>query len=666
MDETKPSADALKIYDEKTDQTEFAQKTIKKINDALDAREQFTLVSNGIPYSQAYEYNIKKAINYAPKAGSEDREVSFGIPHEKILAFCSIFLKYVFTLRVRCYGKNDMTPIKGLGEVYRLGIEFSRQVENFKQLLALIYYETFTQGNAFVLEDWEVRTFVEKVPFQNGEKLKGDDVDFTYEFLDNTTFQEGETIQTRRALSRVLDGRQVIFDNPEIEDVQNQPGITIEMEFDRDEAKKIFGSLKRWDSVPKSAQTILAAAGLGDKQTLFNSSRWTDKKNKVIAHFRWEKPTNRFNIFLNGVMMFDKDTPFTFFYPANRYPLTNVPCERLKGSIYSRSIPAKTKFNSDYVDWILKKLALKLEQGIEPAIITRGKYTLTRDMFKAGQVTHGVRKEDYDLTNPDNKGVTPAEFSFLQLFKDIIESQTLNPAASGEITDATATAISLADAGQRDKLAYLLDGIVLGFMDMAYQRLETIKYKYTQKQRETYVDGKKVNVYQNFTINLNGVEHNVMFNDAMPSDPAQVKDLQYSLFEKAHQSKKDGAPMEFHIADPLAMRDPDITHIIEAVPERIKDSQLTMVSLFSEFSQLLEIFGPEVNREEMKKIYTDATGRPAELFNPPQPQQPVQPPGDQTQPTPPNMGSFGKPTLINRPAKPTISGAIKNKALGLA
>lgn len=649
----KPTEDVVKLYGEEAQAT-FAQKTIKRINDALDAREQFTLVSNGIPYSQAYEYNIKKGINYAPKAGGEDREVSFGIPHEKILAFCSIFLKYVFTLRIRCYGKG-MVPVKGLGEVYRLAIEYSRQVENFKQLLALIYYETFTQGNAFVLEDWEVRTFIDRIATKDGKKLTGDEVDFTYEFLDNTKFQDGETIQTRRAVSRVLDGRQVIFDNPEKELVEDQPGITVEMEFDRDEAEKIFGSLKRWKEVPKDSASILKATQLGDKQTLFNSSRWADAKKKVIAHFRFEKPANRFNIFLNGVMMFDKDTPFTFFYPANRYPLTNVPCERLKGSIYARSIPAKTKFNSDYIDWLLKKLALKLEQGIEPAIITRGKYTLTRDMFKAGQVTHGVRKEDYDLANPDSKGITSGEFSFLQLFKDIIETQTLNPSASGEITDATATAISLADAGQRDKLAYLLDGIMLGFVDMAYQRLETIKYKYTQKQRETFVDGKKVNVYQNFTVNLNGVEHNVTFDDALPTDPAQVQNMRYDLFEKAHQSKKDGAPMEFHLADPLAMRDPEITHIIEVVPERIKDSNLTMITLFDEFAKLLQIFGPEVNREQLKKMYTDATGRPSEIFSPPQQPQ-MQIPGQEA-PEQLNTGSFGKPKL---------SEAIKSKALGLS
>lgn len=651
-----PNEEASKVYDEDADQTKYAQDTIDHINKALDTREQFTVVFNGLPYSTAYEYNIKKGINYAPKAGKEDREISYGIPHEKILAFCSIFLKYVFTLRIRSYSK-DMQPIKGLGEAYRLAIEYSRKLESFNKLLAYIYNETFTQGNAFILEDWEVRTFKDMQAYQEGRKLTGDEIDFTYEFVDNTKFKEGDTIQTRRAVSRVLDGRNVIFDNPEIEEVQDQPGITIEFEYNRDEAKKLFGSLKRWDKVPKTSQEILSISGLQDKQTLFNSSRWHDNKNKVIAHLRWDKPNNRMNLFLNGVMMFDKDTPFTFFYPANNYPLSNVPAERLKGSIYARSVPAKTKFNSDYIDWMLKKLAIKLEQGIEPAIVTRGKYTLTRDMFKPGQVTHGVRSDDYNIADPNNKGVTQSEFSFLSLIKEIIESQTLNPSATGEITNASATEISLADAGQRDKLAYLLDGIVLGFMDMAYRRLETIQYKYTQKQRETYVDGKKVNVYQNFTINLNGVDENVVFRDNLPPEGTpEIERMRNDLFEEFHKSKKNGAPMKYHLVNPLSLRDPENIHIIEAIPERIKDSNLTMISLFDEFAKLLGIFGPEVNKEQLKKIYTDATGRPSELFTAPQPQQMQQILQQGGTPEQLNTGTLGKPR---------ISDAIRSKALGL-
>lgn len=67
-----------------------------------------------------------------------------------------------------------------------------------------------------------------------------------------------------------------------------------------------------------------------------------------------------------------------------------------------------------------------------------------------------------------------------------------------------------------------------------------------------------------FTINLNGVEHNVTFQDQLPNDPQELANLRDTLFTQAHQSKKAGAPMKLHLANPAVMRDSGITAIIEA------------------------------------------------------------------------------------------------------
>ena len=110
-----------------------------------------------------------------------------------------------------------------------------------------------------------------------------------------------------------------------------------------------------------------------------------------------------------------------------------------------------------------------------PAILAKGKYTLSRNIFRAGEVTHGVTKADYEKADPDNNGVTNAEFSFANLFKEILEGQTLNPTATGELSpNSTATDISLTYQNQRDKLAYMLDGLMNGFMDMALRRAERL------------------------------------------------------------------------------------------------------------------------------------------------------------------------------------------------
>lgn len=638
---------------------EYAQKLIQQVNEDLELREKSSMISNGVSYTQGYAYNQRKAINYAPpRQPKDDRQVSMGLVHEKIISFIAIFLKYVFKRRIKCYDNNG-NLIKGMGAIYDLGIEFSYKLEQFKKKIALIYWEVFTQGNAFVLEDWEVKLRNNPIAYKNAEDGKKvvvtpDNMDYTYEFLDGLSYEKGEPAQYRRAVSRVLDGRQVIFGNPEIEDIQEQPRITIETEMSRADAEQIYGTLSRWSKIPKTTEDITAI--VGTRTTIFGATRHKNPDDVFIEHKVYDKENNKFNVYLNGVMMLPRATPMTLFYPRGNYAMSNIPCERLRGSIYARSIPAKTKFNADFVDWALKMLANKFEQGIDPAILSKGKYTLTRDMFRGGQVTHGVSREDFEKADPENNGVTQPEFNFVAMLKDIIQTQTINPTTSGELSSsATATEIATVDNNQRDKLGFLLDGLMTGFMDMALRRAETIESKYTIKQKETIVDGKTVPVYQNFTVNVSGIENVVVFDEAVGTENYDEQGKKDELFEKSFNEKKKGYATEYYLANPIELRKNMYVLDIEITPERIKDSQLQMIQMWDEFGKLLEIFGREeqggsISTAELKKEYLEVSGKPDEIFTSQMYQQLDKEKAamDASQGQPGggyNMGSFGKPTV---------------------
>lgn len=659
MDETKEEKKPLSqedqaliqsAYGKDEEEYKYAQSLIQQINDDLELREKQSLVFNGISYSQAYEYNQKKAINYSPPRNkNDDREVSMGIIHEKIVSFAAIFLKYVFKRRIKCYD-NDGKLVKGMGEIYDLAIEFSQRIEQFKKKIALIYWETFTQGNAFVLEDWEVKLRDNQKAFKMAEGGKKvlvtpETMDYTYEFLDGLTYEKGEPSQYRRAVSKVLDGRTIIFGNPEIEELQEQPRITLEEELTDIETEQIFGTLKRWGAVPKEHKNIEVM--VGEKTTLFDSKRHKDPKKTKIIHRVFDKENNRFNIFVNGVMMLPRKTPMTLFYPRGNYPISNIPAERLRGSIYCRSIPAKTKFNADFVDWALKMLANKFEQGIDPAILSHGKYTLTRDIFRGGQVTHGVKREDYEKADPDNQGITQSEFSFVNMLKEIIQTQTTNPTTSGELsTNTTATEIATVENNQRDKLGFLLDGLIFGFMDMALRRAETIESKYTIKQKETIVDGKTVPVYQNFTINVAGIENVVVFDEAVGGESYDYEGKKDELFQKSFKNRQEGFPTEYYLVNPVSLRENRYIIDIEIFPEKIKDSQLLLIQMWDDFARRLQIFGNMNNIDEMKKEYLETSGKPDKIFTSQMYQQLEQEAGESSY----NMGSFGKPTIKNAQA----------------
>jgi len=266
-------------------------------------------------------------------------------------------------------------------------------------------------------------------------------------------------------------------------------------------------------------------------------------------------------------------------------------------------------------------------------------------MFRGGQVTHGVSRDDYEKADPDNKGVTVPEFSFVSLLKDIIESQTLNPTTSGELSsNATATEISTVENNQRDKLSGLLDGLIGGYMDLAERRAETIESKYTIKQRETLVDGKKIKVYQNFTVNTAGVENVVVFDDTVGEVGYDTDGMRDSLFTKSFLERKNGFPTEYYLVNPNSLRKNLYNLVIEIVPEKIKDTHLSLIQLWDDFAQRLNIFGAENNMDEMKKEYLETTGKPDAIFTSQIYKKLDQETGE-SEKQPYAKGSFGQPNI---------------------
>jgi hypothetical protein len=606
----------------------YANTLVETINEDLNTRESHTVVFNGMPYSDAYVYNQLKAINYAPPKGDKAREISHGLIHEKIIGFCSFFLKNIYKRQVTCYDDKG-NVVEGLGKIYDLGIEHSYRMEKLLRKIGLIYWEVFTQGDAPVFEEWEVKNIIERVAKdKDGNVVEMKDMDYTMEFLDNLTWSDGETVQERRAVSRLLDGRCIIYGNPEINEVQEQPHIVIEDVISRSNAEKMYSSMKRWNSVPTDMSDI--GSEKGEKFTLFSSERLKDASKEVMRHIVMDKENNRYNLLLNGVMMLPKDTSFRHFYPRNNYPLSLVSAERMVGSIYSRSVPMKTKFNADFIDWALTKLAEKFEQGVDPALLVKGRYTVTKDLFKGGQRTHGITKDAYEKADPDNRGITSQEFGFVGLLKEIIESQTLNSTTSGEAVGTTATAINQAQSNQIEKLGYLLDGIINGFCDMAMRRAETIETKYTTKEGETMLDGKKIDVYQNFTVSLGGVEHEVAFNDQVGQPDFDEQGTRDKLFEKSYKDKKFGKDREYHLANPNLIRQRKFSFDIELKPERRKDTYLQIIELREEADFLIGVWGEQIDKDILKKEYTDITGRPDNLFLPAELMKQEQPQGEGT------------------------------------
>ena len=191
-------------------------------------------------------------------------------------------------------------------------------------------------------------------------------------------------------------------------------------------------------------------------------------------------------------------------------------------------------------------------------------------------------------------------------------------------------------------------------MDMALRRAETIESKYTIKQKETIVDGKTVPVYQNFTINVAGIENVVVFDEAVGTEGYDYEGKKDELFSKAFKDRQEGFPTEYYLVNPVSLRENRYIIDIEIYPEKIKDSQLLLIQMWDDFARRLQIFGNMNNIDEMKKEYLETSGKPDKIFTSQMYQQLEQEAGESSY----NMGSFGKPTIKNAQA---MDAGTKNK-----
>ena len=345
----------------------------------------------------------------------------------------------------------------------------------------------------------------------------------------------------------------------------------------------------------------------------------------------------------------DGDEAVVFGYGSKKEKRVNKAQRKLGNFAHLKEYRAKNGEAKAELGSVVDSSVFNEGDIVEVSGISKGKGfqgVVKRHGFKGGQRTHGVTKSDYEKADPDNKGITAPEFSFVKLLKEILESQTLNQTTTGEIADqATATAINAAQTNQIEKLGYLLDGIVNGFADMALRRAETIESKYTIKQKETIVDGKKINVYQNFTVSMGGMENSVVFDEEVGGETYDIGAKRDELFTKSFKDKKEGFPTAYYLVNPDSLRNKKYGIDIEMIPERIKDTQLQIMQMREEFGFLRETFGSILNIETLKDEYLQVSGRPSELFMPMDAMKLNEMLANQQGIAPNNTGSFGKPKV---------------------
>ena len=611
-------------------------KIISAVNQAFFRREQPNPIMNNYTLSQAYVYNYRKATNYVPDLGNDDdNNLSTGHIHEVIFTLMAILLGLDYKSIIKCRDEKGNED-RELALVYEKLIKYSLDLENFKEMLPYIINESLTQGDCFLMESWEIKESIIKIP----SKIKGNKeteinknniIDYNDKLLTDISFIEKIKFEEKKITNRAarfikLDGRNVIEGNPEIEDAQKQPFLFIETLMTMEEAESQFSRLTLWEIAKKCAGSDIIQYLFG-KPTIYNESRLRDSKDLFYVHYYFNKEENRYNLFINGIMMYDYNTPMNIFFPAMKYPIVKFSSEINSSSFRSKSIPMKLKYVSDYLDFFLNTVAFQRYSAVIPAINVTGRRTISANMFKGGSVNHGIELgKDYHFADDQvfKRALQSGEVEWINKIQEIMQNQSLNSITLGQSTEGQlATGIIASQQNQIVRLKPIVYSFLRGMCDLYSMRADTIKYKYSiptsiDEVESTIEDGEKTedkknkktkNVYQEIEYTEKDYQLNILIDDL--KNYGEVKEKDNELFQKSFNDKLLGKNKDYVILDAENMKFHNITVDGEFNENLNREQQLQ--KLYQDIQTISSIF-PNADRTELEKRFLSLTDYPENFF----------------------------------------------------
>lgn len=547
-------------------------------------------------YSHYYDTNRRADLGYLPKkVNKEDRRVSTGLTREKDNTLLSVLLKFNFEPFIFAFDQDSVLQNE-LGKELSDLVKKSREIEEYEEKKRYFIYREFcSQGDVFVEEivetPLEVRkniTSKEGVKWSPGMPIES--------FKGNVSFDYVKGLP--KPESRLMEGKKVYLGDYSKENISDQPYIFTYEVVTRIEAESIYGKWDRWKNVPMSAEMLTAGTSA---DSIGNWSLEKVEQDKVgILKFQ-RKGTNEYQIMLNGVLMLPMGYPLTEVSPSGEYTISQGKFEGITHFSYSKSNPAKTKFDEDTLNKFYKLMILKMEQSLKPPMGNKTGKTIDQSMFLPGKIVDNVSpKQLFPLLT--SAGVTSGEFSFFNLVKQSIEDKTINRTFSGQTQEGSPTATQIIEEKQQQmlRLGLALDGIIALEKTMVWKRIYSIINKYTspiEPEKEVEEMGengeslkKKLSaIYRTFTYETeidgkNGVKIFHFTKDKFPGK-RQLQKLEQDL-EKEYEK-----PVSVVLLDPELLKQFKGVFRVSIAPTEKNNGDYEALVFLSLVRESYELFG---------------------------------------------------------------------------
>lgn len=583
------------------EERDYLKFLIKRACNDRDARDRHHPELDDMSYLEYYDNNRKKDLSYIPpKENRQDVRIVTGTTREKDTTLLSSMLNLNLEPDVSAFDENNLF-VSELGSNMEDMVMKSREMEDYDRKRSKIYRELISQGDVFVRDIW-----VDKFRPMPLEEVKWKP---TEDSASKINFKERLKKVYSQAEVQMIAGKNVYLGDMSIEYAQDQPRVTTLNVMSRDEAKEKYGEWERWDNVPYQIDTTKVY--FSDSSTYKTWSLVEHDHDEVAEVTVFDAANNRLMILLNGVMMLPIDYPLTAINPSGEIPITQGKFEIISDFAYSKSQPSKTKVDQAVIDESTKLIIEKFRQGAKPPKGNTSKKVFGSEIYRAGRITSNIREGQlFDII--DNPGVSAADFSFYQLFKESINEKSTNEIFAGDAPeggDITATEAVQRKEQQLMKLGAAMDGVVNLERGMVWQRIYTIVDKWTDPERTKVVNDDEssqlVDIYRTISVSTtleNGEKGIKEFR--FRTDPEEFPDEAELEMQEERRSEEQGQTVRIVYMNPKKVNKFRGTWYVQITPTPKNQDKLSQLIFVQQIQEAMAIFGPEsLNMEYLKQRY---------------------------------------------------------------
>ncbi len=560
-------------------------------------REIPYLQFDGMSFSSQYYENEKIGLSYIyPKKNKAETPYTSGIGADKIKTLGSMVNGYHFEPNFTVKRKNEV--LDDLSTLFTNWVRDSREKEKYDEKVRVQNRSLFEQGTAYTIEKYFSYTVADK-------KILSPYVDLAK--LDKVSWVDNGVKSIDFCSCDHVRGTKVFLENLTLNDIDPQPrGYVVELA-QYELLKEVFGQLENFQYVPRGNSSPRMLADMYGTINAYHPEflQQDIPENEIV--WTYDRINGRFQIYISTIPMLESGYPLKIVSPSGKLPIAKGDLNPSEDFWTSRGIPFEMKIDQQLYDLTFKIALIKMKQSAyTPSVNNTGKF-MSSAIYEPSAMSEGFQAEKIQKLI-DEPGIKQADFSFLQLIKDIINDKSINPVLEGQAGGSN-TLGEYMDKTRKAmlKIGYVFDAIINWEKQKALLRLyNLISYGIRKKPDGTYADLSLTDSEDD------GAAWNVQFQD-------HNYNTENDMFKKNLAAKDQGRNVKHAVISPMLLRsileDPEITIECDIVPVDKNNDTMAQIKLVQNITQAQQIFGPnDIATQRLKRRYARVMGEKYDDF----------------------------------------------------